>query len=186
MKTNCHAEYPELVKWGKEQIEIHLYNKHYHFRQHDFNSTRPGRFLSTYPQPTYIVASKAAGNGYQILLLQMNGVFQDEKIPKYTAVREWFPKTWGLLVLNEQGDVVHEYRHITPEQLQAAETGKIDEQSLQTNVIKALKMDILLGRLQVSPDTCEPDEDDILEMVSKKTPQMENALALVMSGYVCL
>ena len=149
VKTNCHAEYPKNIKWGKNQININLYNKHYNFKQHEYDNINnsninSSHILSTYPQPTYIIKSKSVSNGYNILLLQMNGIFENETIPNYESIGKWYPKTWGLLVFYNNGDVVGEYRHLTPEMLIAARTGITRDNSLQGNINKALQVEFTL------------------------------------------
>ena len=144
VKTNCHAEYPDIVKFGKDEINVNLYNKHYKFKQFDDININESYILSTYPQPTYIVKSKSISNGYNILLININGVFQNEIIPTYSSIGKWYPRTWGLLIFDPNGNIVGEYRHITPEMITAAETGITRDNSLQSNINKALLIEFRL------------------------------------------
>ncbi len=76
--------------------------------------------------PTYVVESEIDLAGRTYVLLSLNGLFEGEE-PLEFSFAEYYPKTWGLLIFDNNGTLLSKYRYISDEMLHALETGETSD-----------------------------------------------------------
>ena len=141
IRSNCHAEAPKKVKWGRDSVEIGLYSSYQRFKENEWE----GIPKSGYAGPSYVIEAEINHYHYNFVLVSYNGILMEDRWPRYKHYDIYYPKTWGILIFdNKTGILLQNYSYMSPEQLQALDTGKTRDVA-QSGSEQVIELTILLS-----------------------------------------
>ena len=173
VRTNCHAEAPKTVMWGRDNIPVHLYNSYQQFKEVAFGQVH----ASGYSGPSYVIEAEINHEGYNFVLVSYNGILKQYPWPKYEHYDTYYPKTWGVLIFdNSTGALVQDYSYMSPEQKKAIETGTIrNTDQISTGQVIQVAIE-LTGPLDFNDPSIQLTYQDQLEMGLIQPESLEKKL----------